>query len=1211
MTKEISNENKLEAFDLAHFKSGKNFYIEASAGTGKTFTICEIVAKLVAEGFPLSKILLVTYTEKATGELRDRIRGKMESSLESATENKALFKAALLEVDNAPIFTIHSFCERTLADFAYEAGVPFDLAMAPGSDLSDFIDRIIRDEWPADEEFQKIITLCKSPSLNLSSELDDLKQILASSIEQYCNDEKILKLEELPSSLEDDSLTFSYGVILLNINSFNDLFRIPKFEEYLKELEQLNNLLKTGSIVATKNKKERCILLYDSIKQWNRGMALFDGKVIQQRWLPDEASSIFEFFKNLKEQLDDGISEILNFHKEHFLYLQTKKIAAEWIAFKQENKLQSFNDMLTNVRNAVKNETFYTKLRERYKYAIIDEFQDTNQTQWDIFSKVFLDSPTNNIIVVGDPKQSIYSFQGADVNVYESAIRQIRTGYRLGTNYRSTNEIINACNRLFNEEIFKKKLFNFTDSAVPDEKASKQSALYNGKPLKSILIPSDGGKSTDAKEFAWTAVWQIVDFISPTVKNAGETALQIFDKESKNRRNVKFSDFAVLARTRTEMEEIERAMKRVGIPFVRYKDSNLFSGRECVEWITLLNALNAFDFTARNRGYLNALLVTDFFRIELNDVESDNFEDPQNQILSKIIDWKSLAERRRWSELQERIYGDTEIDKYLNTPSSLQNLTKIRQIGTYIFDYLYNHRVSLEEIIKHLNGLHLSSEDADDQDGNLVQKGSDLDAVQVMTIHASKGLEFPVVIAVAGFKGINNNTKGPYQFHQDATQKTLGFSAQSKKNRQAEEKEEWVRLFYVAYTRASSVMILPYYKNWEPSKKTESPFNFLKESVGNIINSEYGKSLNVLQLTVKANPEIDNSQLKENPDIGKIKNKVQKILNRGKTPDDTPFPEIQSLQKKLAGLSLIQHSYSSLATRQMNHEDVSLDGAPLNKEGSIDISGKMPSHLHTPIDGIGHQIPVKYEASSEDTLLPTAADYPRGKRLGNAIHEVFENADFVKFGMLSVESEAIEDSSMSELVEKRFLLQSLPIKTHPAWKAQTAKFVWNTLNAELPEIQGTQATGKSFRLNSLSAGNCRAEMEFQLNADENAVLHTFCKGFIDLMFVRDGRYSILDWKSDKLADDDYFSAESLKAKVDTEYSVQRVLYSYCLVKWLKSFYGVSESEVFEKYFGGIYYAFIRGTKSGTGNGIYAQTWASFADLEKSYQNVRNLMTGRI
>ena len=141
-------------------------------------------------------------------------------------------------------------------------------------------------------------------------------------------------------------------------------------------------------------------------------------------------------------------------------------------------------------------------------------------------------------------------------------------------------------------------------------------------------------------------------------------------------------------------------------------------------------------------------------------------------------------------------------------------------------------------------------------------------------------------------------------------------------------------------------------------------------------------------------------------------------------------------------------------------------------------------------------------------------------------------------------------------------------------------------------------------------------MTAELDKKTNSYLHKFCKGFIDLLFVRpdaDGnkRFSILDWKSDYLEE---YSAKAIKEKVDKEYSVQRVLYSYCLIQWLKQFYGPGTQEnlkdeqaIFKKHFGGIYYAFLRGTDGQTQRGIYAQTWENFEKLEVAYKQVKKLM----
>ena len=147
-------------FDINDFHFGNNLYIDASAGTGKTYTIQQLVAKLVRgenghAGIPLSKILIVTYTDKATGELRDRIRQKMEDSL--AKDNVECYREALQNIHTAPIFTIHSFCQKVLHDFAYEAGSSFDQDVVSDDGIETLIQRLIRDKWSFEAPFMELL----------------------------------------------------------------------------------------------------------------------------------------------------------------------------------------------------------------------------------------------------------------------------------------------------------------------------------------------------------------------------------------------------------------------------------------------------------------------------------------------------------------------------------------------------------------------------------------------------------------------------------------------------------------------------------------------------------------------------------------------------------------------------------------------------------------------------------------------------------------------------------------------------------------------------------------------------------------------------------------------------------------------------------------------------------------------------------------------
>jgi exodeoxyribonuclease V beta subunit len=690
--------SELKEFDINDFYIGENLYIEASAGTGKTYTIELLVEKMLQNRIPLSKILIVTFTEKATGELRDRIRKKVISCLEK-DPNNSTFTKALQEVGNAQIFTIHSFCQNVLKHYAYETKSSLNLQQVYDNNIDNIVDRFIRDKWKNNKDFQILL-------------------------DNDC-DYSVLKSQF--------------------INTINDFSRFSKIE-----------------------------------------------------------------YGN--SDFNNNISPIDKFVFEHF-----KDLIEEWQNYKKNNNLITFADMinlvhecicdknneiattLSEIRNDEHKNRLVERLREVYKYAIIDEFQDTNQKQWDIFKKIFLESDTNNIIVVGDPKQSIFSFQGAEIDVYKKAIDEIGNGRRLSTNYRSSEVMISACNALFDEEIYIKKEIGrssnkkveivknedcffgnskivFNESGFPknDDESKNKKAFLNGNEIEPIWL----AEPSDELEYAKYAVTKMVECLK--CDENGKTALQIYDKNEKQIRSVKFSDFAVLARARAEMPYIEDEMRKVGIPFYRYKDKTLFDGKECKEWIAILRLLDVPDFASYNRKILNHALLTDFFRKKLDEVDCEEFVNPTKKPMCYILEWKKLAEKRRWAELKERIFEDTEIDKYLSSNLLSESFIKICQIGNYIFDYLFNHKVSIEEMIKHLNGLVSKTEGTESED-DLIENANDLDAVRIMTIHSSKGLEFPIVVMVGSLSNYPKNLSKPFVYCKDK-KKYLGYDTESKKN---------------------------------------------------------------------------------------------------------------------------------------------------------------------------------------------------------------------------------------------------------------------------------------------------------------------------------------------------------------------------------------------------------------------------------------------
>lgn len=1249
----------MENFSLQKFDPSKSLFIEASAGTGKTYTIQLMVAKLISLGTPLKKILIVTYTEKAAGELKDRIRKKIDEVLVSRKLDKtnesekelnddtlALFSKAYQDVDNAAIFTIHSFCQKALKEYAYDAGRPFDMSMIDDSEVHDLVEQFIRDKWSDNSDFQFLLKTDSAQSIanKVATGLENIVNVYRGSE----GDREIIPLDKPEQITFGDTALNNDDIRTIAVaKTFDDILGIPVFGDAFSTLEK-HPAEKFGK--TSKN----CISDFlSALKLWEKDKTLFSGvsfkdsDFVRTTW-PTDAYEAFLSFKALKELLPSINSVLLN----NFLISQAASVFDEWQKYKTEKKCQSFNDMILSVHRAALDTSkgdslLKSRLRAQYTYAIIDEFQDTNQLQWDIFSAIF-----DKIFVVGDPKQSIYSFQSADVNVYQKAIHEIKNGMSLQTNFRSTTGIINGCNELFKGDFFTPnegatKLVDFEPSLPPqNEKQVKAPPKINNNEVAPIWISEQDINEVD---FARAAVQKIIDWCTFV---DGKTVLQVFKKEDCTQyRNVTFKDFAVLARSRSEMDAIEDAMRSAGVPFSRYKDSNLFSCRECAEWIAIFKAINAPDFSAWNRRLLSEALITDFFRIARQDIhyaESKAFDDPNNPVRQKLNAWTELAQKRRYAEMLERIYSDTQVEERLTEISRLQNLARLRQIGNYAIEYLYNHNCSIEDLVRHLEALASYSENADDEDGNLVEKSSDYDAVQVMTIHASKGLEFPVVISVAGFKG-KRPTTGPVLYHDNDTIR-IGFSEKAKTTRESEELEEWKRLFYVDFTRASSILMLPRYEKWKNTKGVKPEYAFLANSINGLIENA-SELTTILPKTENWNPQ----QLSET-----VKERILKPLNEnseiGKalSSDEIRNNIIQqkcamaSLQNKLADASIMQYSYSSLSGKADSLVDAD-DGNRTNREGEEIATARTPTVQIREIDtaAVDCAIPADTSLDYQTHLNESAHKFPRGSHAGNALHRIFERTQFQKFGL---ENKTLEDALANpqtrNIIEEEFKRESLPIWNHrDAWIDIATRYTWNTLNARLPEIAGNsvqyteqdsagiakQDAPQTFALIDIPLSDHKPEVQFNQNAtDENGenctsdekcaesdILKRFCKGFIDLLFVRtiNGQkyYSILDWKSDMLENNNY-TPEALKEKVDNDYSIQRVLYSYCLIQWLKQFYGegtaenLSEDDIFKKHFGGIYYAFIRGTEGGTPKGIYAQTWNSYTELANAYQKVKDLMS---
>lgn len=1119
----------MQLFDLNNFNHKKDYVIEASAGTGKTYSITKIVEKLVNEhNEDLNSILIVTYTEKAAGELKDRIKEALKN----------------INVDNAPIYTIHSFCQKVIKEFGLSANLPLELNVIDESEIVSFCDKYIREG--------DILEDISAHKVGLKGfDEEKVKDVLIAAIKKYYldlngnEDPSIIVLDDYKEECEeDDFVTFcmkakSFEEILDFDEEFNYYYNVLKNSDNSK----LNELAK----VISENYKND--FYYDGVKyKYNKSMNLEEGKA-------------FNFFKEIKALFKGFKPEpVVAFKYVHDFY-------QKWQLEKENKKCQVFDDMIRYVREGIlHNPLLKEKLKNKFKRAIIDEFQDTNQRQFDIFSGIFMEDDDHKIIVVGDPKQSIYSFQGADVNVYYKAVEAIEAkgGIKcmLNKNYRSTEDMVSSCNKLFNYYDFDGTEFNDCGFLSPNNGDKEfHEVLYDGKETKAFwmhLSNSNDGEfdGVDEREFALQCAKQIIDCCSIDVN--GKTKLQIRPKD-KQFRNVSFKDFAVLARTSSEMVEIEKVLKNSGIPYIRYKDKNLFLGTECEQWVCLLEAINLVDFTGKNRKVLKKALFTSFFGLSLSEISSNTFNKDDIKEVELIRKWRMFLLNNKWEDLFDDIIISSNISERMKSLKEIQSLSIFKQISSYCIEYLSKGK-SIEDLIRNLKNLSKGGNfDSDEQNGNIIEKSTNFDCVQIMTIHASKGLQFPVVLGVCGFRQPISSVSVT-SFHKDNKQVLSFRTCEEYKNEQI---AEWKRLFYVAYTRAQFIMILPKYK--------KNGADFLGKSVDEfIINNQ--DSFRVLPNMYKS--------------YQKLRDEVSAILKASNNiEDDLETKENQNKALKLIINDLYtkgsyKHSYSSLSH---NEDETLLDETFENKEGITEEGLSKYDKNSIVINGDYNQFV---------NPISIASDFPKGAKTGTILHEVFENLDYQNYELY------LEDK-----IIKCFQNQAMQLKE--GWMESVKDIVHNVLSAKLPIINGKNNTNEYLLLKDINFNNKLDEVEFNFNL-LNQNLKNYCNGFVDMMFKNGEYYSIVDWKSDSLNDNfsSYSDNLELRKHVNECYSIQRVLYSYCLIKWLKTSYPtLTEQEIFDNHFGGVYYVFIKGCNENTSNGIYCQTWNSWDDLKQSFTEI--------
>lgn len=1103
-------------FDAATTPIEGHMLLEASAGTGKTYSLMRVLLRLLVEkGIELDRILVVTFTNAATDELSSRLRSNLTELIEQirlkkngsfndlldSWEEKKYCSAEILEklqtalnkIDDAAIFTIHGFCQRILQDFVFSSKGNYDFEIGDDSDAKDkALTTFLRTNLP------KAYPTCPTEQLSLARD-------------------------------------FPWADILST----------------------------AAGLSRTKPLTQQMKLMKDSEHE------------------PEEETN--QFFNTFIDQATT-------------LYEKNKK----------DERLFTFDDLLIEAEERIVKDPEFTKaIQNLYGAALIDEFQDTDPIQYSIFKHLFLDDPEGSkpVIFVGDPKQSIYRFRNASLETYLLAKNEINNLYQLVKNYRSTPGIIAGVNEYFNPE------GKGPDGGFLNQALTYSPVQFNKKKLPLLL--EKNGKLEPLPSFAF---WSNAD--TKALSNAEALrdmeAIAIAEEiESLLKENVLYegrrlrpSDIAILVAKRFHADKVIEQLRKRGIRTLRSSNENVLCSKEAHELKSVLEAM----YDPRDTRLVAAAQATRIFGDSLNDLLNNDAASAQARLL--LENSAKIYEKRGIIAAVSNLFAGAKTEERLLQYGGERALTNYQ----HILELLHQQHNTIDN----LQGLlrWLKQEQKKNNDSYTLRRETDSDVVRVETIHSSKGLQYPVVYYLDRPISFSKSQ----EFRDDATGVITFYETEQKAPDDFVEKsyEESMRLLYVAMTRATARVVLPYF-----FKKTKSgaPHGSVggKYPLAQAISGETSGGMAIINGLNRLREALSPKEASAR--------EVRKALLEGISEHNKNNAHPLMLSEKAL------NAYSPFDIRfdfepgkfsdfevsireQIEHLD--LRAGRGDRQNRSWISSSFTSLLRTmeaqdsavitdETEASESEEPVA--ASKEEDILEVLKGSQSAAEFGTKVHELLEKIFDKNFhnwklrvykflddrfkGYVAPETEerkAEIETKTEEFFENLFEAKILPSAPgfHLAQLFKNLKDCRPELKFMLSvgaPIKGRERLTASLLAETLTAFDSRYK-DFHLSELD---MRGYLTGSIDLAFAADGKYWVIDWKTNKI---DYrnnapelYTPEAVDALMkNNHYELQLTLYLVALKRMLEVRLNLPEGEGY-KVIGGAIYCFLRGINK-EGRGTY-------------------------
>lgn len=1172
--------------------------VEASAGTGKTFTLAGLYLRLLIEKrLEVRDILVMTFTRAATQELRERIRARLARAAEIANDKSLVDESnpedaitlklleasqeesiaprlaeAAARMDEATITTIHGFSQMAVAENAFESGIAFDR----GEQTEDqpLLEEAVTDYWRRQViggENTALLELWPTPNDCLNA----LKPVLKKPGIPIAGPD--------PASIQDSAAKAIKGWDSNRDTLQAFLEKTFQADEFTAKGKLRQQIDAAGSVSALIQDIDECVqngpvhheaLQYLSTEPTSnqlRGKARKEG-------VPEEAASAVD-------QLLDSITQIPVARTNE----AAREIAAGMDRIKQERRLFSFDDMIRALHEAItdkeKGPALADALRRRWPWAMVDEFQDTDPGQYAILKAIYASqsaTEANGLIMIGDPKQAIYAFRGGDVFAYLQAAEDAQATYSLNRNFRSSGPLLSAIDTVFRTP--KERPFVIDDIEFHSVDAGRAENDWwierEGQPVPAMTLwtveGDDDGKALNKGE----AMQQLQGHCITEIASLLSRGQRHEDGQS---RPLEARDICVLVNTNHQAVRLQAALSRQGIPAACLHQDAVFSSEQALQLLRLLRAAATPVDSRRVKAALTGELfgwrlgqLIDLARDEnrwqecygLFQTAHQRWED--NGVLAMLEPLIQKASAR----LLRRVDGERRMTNWLH----LAELAQAAEAESF----------GMSGLIRWLSEQIKDSKDGNGNTGEAAQLRleSDENLVRITTIYKAKGLQWPVVmlpfLPELGTTGTHHNKPGtpPFEYHDKDYQAKLELRAPPPPANAGqairERKAEGLRLLYVALTRAEQTLY----------------------AASGHINKAHNGALNWLLLQSAGCPDIGWPSPKEAEtyfNAGTLASAHASLEKRGKgsikvvpvTPQSLAAVQLPAVEQPLGD------ARSDFPSRRRVWRMLSFSALVRDDRHGMGTRSGADDEAELDLD-------TEQERREANRRCDPVLDQLTGPGFGTAVHDVLENTDFARWP----DPASAINEEQAETIRRQLRRQGIGFdrdKDKEQVVAAIGRLVSNSLQSPLPDIGPLARLPRDRMLAempfTLRLGGQTAQAVIErlkahgydsaLSPDHRGqVLNGLMQGFIDLIVERDGRYWVIDYKTNRLGDylDDYRPERLRDAIRMGHYDLQYLIYLTALHRHLTLCLPDYDPD---RHLGGVQYLFLRGMNGEDANtGIF-------------------------